>query len=309
MNYNKDCRADLGAYIQASTDKVVTNDNTPRTHGNIALGPSRNRQGLLKCFDLETGKLVFHKISKQIPLPDRMFKIACEWGRKSKQLVMKDSIQFLNRKGKKFDWDNDELSDLEVKKYPIKIIYPDITAELPRIKLERDLNTLSRVTVCSKPSVTKQAADASISAGLDAPREDSAVTRGVDDAPATDGGDNADQGVVSDEDGNDDLPRLATEDDNSDSNEDDGNKEDGTPADTLNEDSVGNEETPVSSPVQKTSSGRVPRKPNIIIPTMTGKSHGNSRDQGVNFPLVGKYHPDNDRDCIDCQYAGDGYKT
>ena len=42
---------------------------------------------------------------------------------------------------------------------------------------------------------------------------------------------------------------------------------------------------------------------------MNGKSNGNSRDQGVNFPLVGKYHPDNDRDCIDCQYAVAGYKT
>ena len=28
VDYNKDCRADLGAYIQASKDKVVTNNNT-----------------------------------------------------------------------------------------------------------------------------------------------------------------------------------------------------------------------------------------------------------------------------------------
>ena len=49
--------------------------------------------------------------------------------------------------------------------------------------------------------------------------------------------------------------------------------------------------------------------PNILIPTMTGKSHGNSRDQGVNYPLVGKYYPNDDRDRIDCQYAGAGYKT
>ena len=64
-----------------------------------------------------------------------MFKIACEWGRKSKKLVMKDSIQFLNRKGKRFNWDNDELSDLEVIKDPLKTIHPDITEELPGIKV------------------------------------------------------------------------------------------------------------------------------------------------------------------------------
>ena len=85
VDYNKDCRADLGAYIQASTYKVVTNDNTPRNHGCIALGLSGNRQGSLKCFDLETGKLVARRISKQIPWPDRMLKIACDWGHKSKK--------------------------------------------------------------------------------------------------------------------------------------------------------------------------------------------------------------------------------
>ena len=111
----------------------------------------------------------------------------------------------------------------------------------------------------------------------------------------------------SDEAGDDDLPEDDDSDsneDNSDSDEDDANVEDGTPANTLNEDSVDNE----TSPVQR-KSGRVTRKPNVIIPIMTGKSNGNSRDQGVNFPLVGKYHPDNDRYCIDCQYAGAGYKT
>ena len=55
VDYYKDCRADLGGYVEASTDKVVTNDNTPLTHACIALGPSGNRQGSLKCFDLQTG--------------------------------------------------------------------------------------------------------------------------------------------------------------------------------------------------------------------------------------------------------------
>ena len=52
VDYNLDCRATLGAYVQATTDEIVTNDNTPRTHGCIALGSSGNRQGSLKCFDL-----------------------------------------------------------------------------------------------------------------------------------------------------------------------------------------------------------------------------------------------------------------
>ena len=29
----------------------------------------------------------------------------------------------------------------------------------------------------------------------------------------------------------------------------------------------------------------------------------------MSLPLVGKYHPDNERDSIGCQYAGSGYKN
>ena len=62
----------------------------------------------------------------------------------------------------------------------------------------------------------------------------------------------------------------------------------------FNEDSVGDEVPDVPSPVQRTQRGRPIRKPNNLIPTMTGKRHGSSRsrDEGVNSPLVGKYyHP------------------
>ena len=81
------------------------------------------------------GKLVVRKIMKQIPWPDSLLKVASAWGRKRKKLAMKDSVQFLNRKGEKFDWDDDELSDLEVKTEPSKMIHPDISAELPGMEL------------------------------------------------------------------------------------------------------------------------------------------------------------------------------
>ena len=147
---------------------------------------------------------------KQIPWPDSLLKVASAWGRKSKKLAMKDSIQFLNRKGEKFDWDYDKLSNLEVKTEPSKMIHPDILVELPGMELQCGCNTPSRVTVRSGPTPTKQAAAARISAGLDAPSADSAETRGVDDAPAAEGSDDADQGVQSDDDknGDDDLPRM-----------------------------------------------------------------------------------------------------
>ena len=76
------------------------------------------------------------------------------------------------------------------------MIHPDIPAELPGIKLERDLHTPSRVTVRRKTSVTEQAAAARITAGLDAQHEDNAMARGVNDAPATDGSNNTNEGVT-----------------------------------------------------------------------------------------------------------------
>ena len=112
MDYCNDCRADLGGYVEDRSDKIVTNDNTPRTHSCIALGPSDNRQGSLKWFDLETGKMITRRVADQLPRTDSMIETASAWGRKSKKLIMKDSVQFLNRKGEKFDWDNDDLNDL-----------------------------------------------------------------------------------------------------------------------------------------------------------------------------------------------------
>ena len=138
-----------------------------------------------------------------------------------------------------------------------------------------------------------------------------------------------DQGVAPDSE-DDDPPELITRynDDSSDdedsdyesksesnSNDDDDSEdneeENNVHEEEFDEDSVGEDVPDVPSPVQRTRGGRPIKKPNNVIPTMTGKRHGSSRsqDQGVNFPLVGKYHPDDIRDDIDCQYACASYST
>ena len=98
---------------------------------------------------------------------------------------MKDSVQFLNRKGEKFDWNNDDLDDLEIKKDPSKLIHFDVLVEFPGMELQPNQNTPSRVTVRTEPDPTKQAAAARVAAGLDAPPEASATTRGVNDTAHT----------------------------------------------------------------------------------------------------------------------------
>ena len=62
VNFTKHCKVDVGAYVEASTDAIITNGNNDRTHAVIALGPSRNRQGSIKCFDLDTGRVVVRGI-------------------------------------------------------------------------------------------------------------------------------------------------------------------------------------------------------------------------------------------------------
>ena len=55
MDFKKDSRAPFGAYIEARTDAVVTNDMSPRTRGSLSLEPTGNLHGQLKCFNLDGG--------------------------------------------------------------------------------------------------------------------------------------------------------------------------------------------------------------------------------------------------------------
>ena len=165
------------------------------------MGLSGNIQGSLKYFDLKKGKLVIRRIAKQIPWPDRILKVANTWDRKSKKLILKNTIQFLNRKGKKFNWDNNKLSDLEVKEDQLKMIHPNIPVELPGIELGINWTALLRLIVRNKSAAAEQASAARIYAGLDAPPGYGAGARGVDDAPDANGNGDADQGVLPDAEG------------------------------------------------------------------------------------------------------------
>ena len=71
-------------------------------------------------------------------------------------------------------------------------------------------------------------------------------------------------------------------DDDSEDNEEENNVHE----EEFDEDSVGKDVPDVHSPVQRTRGGRPIRKPNNLIPTMTGTRHGSSRsqDEGVNPP-------------------------
>ena len=80
LDLKKDCRALFGAYFESSKDAVTTNTMDERTHSCIALGPSGNLQGSVKCFDLLTGKLIIRRTVQTVPYPHRIIRLANSWG-------------------------------------------------------------------------------------------------------------------------------------------------------------------------------------------------------------------------------------
>ena len=98
-DYKRDCKVDVGSYVEASTAAIVTNDNKERTRSCVASGPVGNRQGSVKCFDIETGKLLHRRTVTQVPWPldnDLIRKVE-SWGKgvsvQSNGIVLISSIE------------------------------------------------------------------------------------------------------------------------------------------------------------------------------------------------------------------------
>ena len=138
FDFERDCKVQFGAYVQASNDAIITNTMKPRTHGCVALGTSGNWQGLTMCFDLDAGKVVTRRIIEEIPYPDCVIKRVNEWGKTTRGEKYSDGVEFRNRKKQPFDWENKELAETlpEVE----EPIYPDILAEAPGLVLEPDFD-------------------------------------------------------------------------------------------------------------------------------------------------------------------------
>ena len=116
LDFRKDCRADVGAYVEASPDHIVTNTNIDRTDSCIALGPSGNRQGSVKCTKLDNGEVVVQRTVRQIPWPDKLINKVNVLAKKNikKGILRGKEIKFLNRHEKKFDWNNDDMDEMHV---------------------------------------------------------------------------------------------------------------------------------------------------------------------------------------------------
>ena len=58
MDYTKHCKARWGSYVEFSDDNGITNMMRDRTSSCVVLGPTGNLQGSVKCYNLETNKII-----------------------------------------------------------------------------------------------------------------------------------------------------------------------------------------------------------------------------------------------------------
>ena len=153
VNFTKNCTVDAGAYVEASTDAIITNGNNNRTHACIALGAPRNGQGSINCFDLDTGRVLVRRTFKQMVWLERLLREANVWGGKGKKAFLKVQIKFLNRKGDKFDWDNDNLIEIKMADKEPKLVQTKFISEIPGIEVESDYEPIIGTKPNTEPEV------------------------------------------------------------------------------------------------------------------------------------------------------------
>jgi hypothetical protein len=109
----------------------------PRTFPGIFLGPTGNRQGTRKVFDINTCVVKKPRTITPLPMPDRVIIVIEDWGRRHQKEDRAKTIEFLNRKRQQYDWENDDLKDNEGLIEP-DFAHPNIPAEFPGIDLESE---------------------------------------------------------------------------------------------------------------------------------------------------------------------------
>ena len=138
LSWEKHCQLDFGTYCEVHDEKDPTNDNVPRSHEGIALGPTGNFNGTYKFFCLKTGRVLKRRRWTEYPMPDRVVKKMEWWGKQTRRELYPGGIEYKNRKNEPFEWTyEDDLDGLveEVAEAPL----PDVPAEFPGVLLESDL--------------------------------------------------------------------------------------------------------------------------------------------------------------------------
>ena len=129
--------------MEASEDRDITNDMSPRTEPCICLGPTGNMQGGVNCYNLETKKVVERRTIKEFPMPRRVEKRVRSLGLRAKQTRVGARLAFLNRHKERFAWDTDEAESQDLLEEHTPRETDDLPAEIPGVMLESDYDDLN----------------------------------------------------------------------------------------------------------------------------------------------------------------------
>ena len=153
----------------------------PRTFPGIFLGPTGNRQGTHKVFDINTGVVKKPRTITPLPMPDRVIAVIEDWGQRHQKEDKASTLKFLNQKQQQYNWDNDNLEYNEVLIEP-DIAHPDIPAEFPGIDLESEHPHHHQVVEVIEESEDEHIYAAQCNASLDdLPHKPTGVSTAVDE--------------------------------------------------------------------------------------------------------------------------------
>ena len=140
LDIKRHCRVMFGEYCEVHDELDPTNTQVSKTHEALALGPTRNSQGTVKFFCLETGRVLKRRNFTIYPMPDRVIKKVNTVGLAQGQ---GRELAFRNRNKEPFEWE-DEVPEDDSEFQGLlesKATFPDISAEIPGVSLESELPT------------------------------------------------------------------------------------------------------------------------------------------------------------------------
>ena len=106
-----------------------------------------------------------------MPYADAIPKHVENWGKCGQRAIFRGRINFLNKKGKQFDWDNDDSLDLKAVDEQPALIHPCIISKIPGLETEAMYSGIVGpipIGKEEKPPYAEHVVKAHNNAGLDA---------------------------------------------------------------------------------------------------------------------------------------------
>ena len=148
----------------------------------------------MKLFIIDTGAVVVRRSFDVLPYPEAILKKVENWGKRGKWAILRGRTDFLNQKGETFDWDKDDLANLQAGKEQPKLIHPDVIVEVPWVKTEDMYDKIIGPTPIGdeekSPLYAERALKVRKNAGLDTDNQAQGVDKKQDEVIVNDNGDN-----------------------------------------------------------------------------------------------------------------------